>query len=355
MKKQFLLRPEIKNLSKEEQDKKWKTYLNNRKSSNAAPKKQPRQPQKAKKLNDCSLHYALALSDPWDCPEPPCVPDNITIESYKFNVRARGTFGIGTNGTGFVAINPYCPYEQSAPNAIFGYSTTIAYAGINIYNPALPGVANINTNSSFPYTNSDSYEQAYRVVGAGIKVCYAGNEMNRQGQYTIYRDPSNGAIAFGSSLDNLLTMRESSLAPVDKEWHCALWKPVSASDITYASRGIDIDSGTGSKLFAMNPSIIVGVTGGSAGASVSYDVIVWFEMTGRNMPVVSVSHTDPIGYSMASAAVSSHQPESSPKQNAITFANKMEEHGKTFSFIDTLGSVAKYVVPIVSEIAPLFF
>lgn len=312
----------------------------------------PLKPSKGHLLSDCSIGYALALSDPWDCPEAPCVPDNITMESWKFSVRARGTGVVGLNGIGFVAMNPFNPYALSVGNSQSVYVTDATYNSVG-YSIGV-GVVSIATDGNQPYTNAANYEQAYRVVGAGIKVLYTGNEMNRQGVWLSARDSSNSPIVGGTTSNTFLQFRETVQAPVDKKWHCCLYKPATPSDMAYAPRGLDIDgTAPGGTLYNQQPSLLVMLSGGTPGASFQFDTIVWFEMTGRGLPVLSRSHADPIGLSVASAAVSSHQPEASATQNAVSFAQAMDSHIQSFSFIDTIGDAVKRILPIVEQAAPI--
>lgn len=304
-------------------------------------------------LSDCSVNYALALSDPWDTPEPPCIPDNITVESWKFSVRSRGTGVVGLNGVGYVAMNPFNPYAYSATNTTTVYVTDATYNTTG-YNLNVAGSIVQTTDATQPYTNAINYDQAYRVVGAGIKVCYTGNEMNRQGIWLSVRDPSNSPVPGGTTVNGFLTFRETVQSAVDKEWHCCLYKPTTASDSAYAPNGRDID-GTAPSGYLYNqfPCMLMMLSGGTPGASFQFDTIQWIEMTGRGLPVLSKSHADPFGLSVASAAVSSHQPESSPQQNAVAFAKSMDEHVQTFSFIDTVGDALKRILPIVEQAAPV--
>ena len=67
--------------------------------------------------------------NPWDMDRPPCIPDLITLPSYKFGARARGTFQIGTAGVGFVAISPYTGVARTASglSGFHVYYTSSAY------------------------------------------------------------------------------------------------------------------------------------------------------------------------------------------------------------------------------------
>lgn len=367
-KEKFMAKPSIKSLPWAEQEKRWDQHLaskkggQGRKTRNQNPAQGGRKkivprssdkPRKVKGLSACSVHYALALSDPWDVPVPPCVPDNITLESWKFSIRSRGTGIVGLNGTGWVAFNPFNPYVYSVGNAISGYTTDATYNTTG-YTPGVAGVVALGTDATQPYTNADNFDQAYRVVGSGIKVLYTGNEMNRQGVWTLARDSSNSPIVFGTTVNTFLGYRETVQVPVDKEWHAVIYKPATASDITYAPRGNDIDgTALSTKLYLQYPSMVCMITGGTPGASFQFDYITWFEMTGRSLPLLSLSESDPIGLSVASSAVSSHQPASNPQANAIAFAKSMDSHIENFSFIDFVGSAVSKIVPIVEQYAPL--
>lgn len=364
-KQQFLQRKAIRSLSPEEQERRWQQHLNSsapqgRKTQKQNPprlvgaktRKNPQPRSRKSQLSDCSIYYALALSDPWDCPAAPCIPDNITLESWKFGVRARGNGVVGLNGVGYVAINPFNPYALSIGQTISGIVTDATYNSTG-YSANVPGSVAIATDATQPYTNADNLEQGYRVVGSGLKVCYAGNEMNRQGIWTLARDPSNSPLVSGTTVNTLLGFRETVAIPVDKEWHAVLYKPATASDLTYAPRGLDIDGTAASpKLYFSYPSLVAMLSGGTPGASFQYDCITWFEMTGRGLPALTISESDPIGLSVASSAVSSHQPESSPQANAIAFAKSMDSHASNFSFIDFIGSAVDKIAPIVEQAAP---
>lgn len=363
---QFFNRPSLSNLPQSEKEKRWKQHLAAKKGVRGRKNPQAKNPtrkggktkpkDRAKRkdaISDCSLHYALALSDPWSCPQQPCIPDTLTLESFRFQVRAKGTAQVGTGGVGYVSFNPFNPYTFSAGNTYSGVYTDSTFTGTN-YQTSGIGINQLITDASQPYTNAVNYDQAYRVVGAGVKVCYAGNEMNRQGMWTCIRDPSNSPFVAGTTQQAFLLYRETSVVPVDKDWHAALYKPATASDITYAPRGLDIDgTATGANLFYSGSSLMIMITGGTPGASFQFDCIAHFQMTGRGLPFQEKSHSDPIGFSLVSSAVSSHQPETNPTNNAMAFAQAMDSNLTTFSFVDSVASVAERLMPIISQAATI--
>jgi hypothetical protein len=102
----FVNRPKMKGLSNAEKEKRWKQHL-----QNMSTKKNRRVPrERGNRTNTvlpCTLHYTAALLDPFDYSgEMPCVPDMHTIPSYKYRQYARGEFSTGTNGKGFIMVNP---------------------------------------------------------------------------------------------------------------------------------------------------------------------------------------------------------------------------------------------------------
>ena len=277
-------------------------------------------------LSECTRDYASALMNPWDMDRPPCIPDLITLPSYKFGARARGTFQIGTAGVGFVAISPYTGVARTASglSGFHVYYTSSAYtlasytdvggtAGLFAnYNDTMLDIANLSRKGF-----------QFRVVGCGVKCKFMGSEINRSGRIVEYRQPNNQAITNGSTAQDLLNNRETATAPNDRKEHYVQFRPANQADLYYQDQ-----------ILFNSPTMTCFVEGGTPGQAFEYDAVWWFECTGQLLPALSQSHSDPIGTAAVHGALPLHQPTGTPAQNSKSFMARVVDFAKSsFSFI----------------------
>lgn len=340
-KKQFLENKkqafDAKNLSPQERSKRYKDYvLSKTMRSEAGGTKVPRAKAGVgglsySTMSECSKHYMHALCDPWGVKETPCVPDAITLPSYKVSFFHRGTFAVGVNGSGFITVDPY---DGVAGNAAMGTKTDAGYTGVGYY-PALPYVSNFSSNS--PYAVSDfalGGISRRRVVAAGVKVRYIGPELTRGGRIIEYRHPNNYNAPTGS-VDMLLGNRETEPVPVDRAWHYAMWKPAVPEDLAY----------TTAPQATLGFCLLVCVVGAPPGDNFEYDVIVHYEIVGSNVPNLTVSHNDPLGMAVLSQGLAAHQPDTTPQQNFRDVAKSVSEvAATTLSFVGPLLGIPSQAV-----------
>lgn len=296
-------------------------------------------------LSDCTRDYALALMNPWEMDKPPCIPDLITLPSYKFGARAKGTFTIGTAGVGFVAISPYTgvgkPASGSGQYHIYYTSSTFA---LNTYTD-VGGVLGLNATYDDTNLLSDNISRKgfqFRTVGCGVKCRYIGSEINRAGRIVEYRQPNNQAITVGSTAQDLLLNREAQTAPNDRKEHYVQFRPANQADLYYQDQ-----------VLFQNPTMVLFVEGGVAGQSFEYDAVWWFECTGQLLPGLTRSHSDPMGIAAVHGALPLHQPVGSPAQNSKSFMDNVVDFAKSsFSFIgplitETVGGLEN-IIPMAS-------
>lgn len=293
-------------------------------------------------LSQCSRDYAQALINPWDVEIPPCIPDLIVLPSYKFGVRARGTFQIGTAGIGFVCLNPYAVGVDAFPAPIrSGYYTTSAYT-LNTFDiGAAAGVLPFNTDTQFKSGDIGQKGIQYRVVGAGIKARYTGVEINRGGRCLSVRHPNNQAIPAWTAQE-LLAWKETVTNPADREFHFVQFRPANQYDVSYRD------------IVIAGNSLLLFVEGSVAGVSYEYDVVVWYEVTGTPLPNLTPSHADPLGVAAIHAALPAHQPTETPKKAEKTFMEEVKEVASTaFSFISPIASTALNAIGGPEKLLPL--
>jgi hypothetical protein len=265
-------------------------------------------------FSHCSKLYAAAMSNPWACESAPCVPDLVTLPSYKVGFRSRGVFEIGTEGVGFVTLNPYNVTSKTSPLLVHhtGTYTTAAYAANSYKEPPDPGI-NFYDNDS-PYAPLDISPEGitWRCVGAGLKCRYTGTEITRAGRCVVGRTPFNTPLIAGSNANAFLVDRAFTVNPVDRKYHFCTYRPAKSTDTTYVTENV-----------GENWSMICYVEGSEPGSSFEFDAIQWFELIGKPLPQMTRSHSDPTGMSVIMESLSLAQPQRTPEENHKSLWDEM--------------------------------
>lgn len=318
-------------------------------------------------LGSCCEQYAMALVDPW------ClisgivgIPSELPLPSYKFSVRARGMLTIGTEGTGYVSVNPFAPFnDQGSTSNIFApvHVTTASYAGLD-YRFSLPSFGTVTgvvpqwPDSPFSLAQFQEIPDKpganlrVRTVGAGVKISYTGSEFKRSGRAIVYRSAMNLPI-IGTSVtstplvtqSDLLRNKETSTVPVDRSWHSAVYKPATPTDLSYGEADdISIPIGNYPRRMVAGPSLLIFITGSTPGESFEFDYLGHFEAIGTSLPGFSTTTPDPVGMGAVGAANSTAQPTTNVETNKKSFFTSINEH------LDNMTHLVTKVSPIVSGI-----
>lgn len=290
-------------------------------------------------MSECSKLYVHALLDPWDVPSPPCVPDNITLPSYKFAARGRYTLTVGAAGLGFATVDPYL-FGTQFPAARFsgpGYQSAVVDISANFFVEA-------PSDSPYPLDSFDPKTKtalSLRVVGFGLRARYTGSEMSRSGQIVAFREPVNSIITSPAPVDVFLANREAVTVPSDRKWHSAVWRPATPRDLAYEDNF--------SLFTQFEPSILLVVSGAVPGTSFEIDAVGWYEVIGNTLPHLSRSHSDPLGMSVVMAGLSSKQPTASPQSSVNSFIREATEIANTtLSFISSVKPIVELGMEIAS-------
>jgi len=278
-------------------------------------------------FSQCTKDYATAIIDPWACARPPCVPDNITLPSFKFGVRARSTFVVGTAGLGYVYVNPYLSYSDIDYSG--GFTTATFAQNVCVPSGLTNGVSGFFNDSPFVHSNFAPGTNQSRLVGCGVRARYTGTEINRSGQVLCFRTPTNNNVFGGPNPTEaqLLSFKETSTNPVDREWHYSIYRPSVAADLAY-NNPVNL---------AGNDALLLAVFGAQPGQSFEFDYVAWFEVVGNNLPNLTRSHSDPIGMSAVSMAMPSVQPTRAPETTLRSFMKEMAYGvGTAMSFMPRL-------------------
>jgi hypothetical protein len=344
-KQQFLEKHKAKfsSLSQKQQDKRYNDYklskaMRNNGNGTVIAKSKTASPGQISyaTLSKCSKLYVHALLDPWSLDQPPCVPDNITLPSYKFCARYRGTVVVGTSGVGFVGVDPYL--FCSSTNSVLYTDSTYPFPGITFGAAGINAVASDSPYAIDLFNPASNNNFSARIVGFGMRMRYTGSEMSRSGQVVSYRQPENHSYPEPYPVSFYLGNREAVTVPADRQWHSCLWRPALPRDLAYYDDFPEFSTAEYSQFIA--------ISGGTPGTSFEVDLLGWYELIGNTLPSLTRSHADPVGMSVVSAAMSEKQPTGS---NAVSDFIKTATSiaNESLSFIKAVGPVVKAVTEII--------
>jgi len=277
-------------LSKAEKKKRYDDYLSTspgtpiRKTANlssmrrqANPGFNPRKGALSTLLSPCASHYLKALTNPWGkFSELPCIPDTISLPSYKFKCVTRGSFTVGSGLVGYVGVAPFVPVNDQ-PCVVYTGGT---YAGTNFQYPAAGVFTAVNDS---PFTTADIGNMEFRLVGCGVQASYFSSEVFRAGLVVLHRDPLNQAIPSGSNSASLLAYRTSTQAHATSDLMGICYQPSLQDQLSYVH-----------PVFPQAVTLLFYVEGGNSDTSWSYEVVQFFEAIG-NRQSPTASHADPVG------------------------------------------------------------
>lgn len=246
-------------------------------------------------LSSCASTYLRALCDPFsDIPSLPCIPDSITLPSYKFRTTARATAGVGINGYGAVAFDPWTMSWNDAglnDSPLLLSSTANSWFG----NTPLPAPASADwdraqSNSLFSYANLTPNGVAIRLVAAGIRISYTGTALNMGGRLQITRLPSNTSVT-GISSTTLTNYPTTTIVPVTRSPHFVSYYPDQPLQIGYLTTASYAFGGSQGPLYPLSFTFT-----GVPGNSFHVEAVSYFEVIGTTYPPTP-SHMDAVGYS----------------------------------------------------------
>lgn len=278
----------------------------------------------------CTRMYAKALVNPFDVSGLPCIPDNIILPSFKFVTKARGVFSTGTNGIGYIYIDPFqmlC--NDGSYNPLTGAMgvpivyTTTAFAGVNLSVPVAgvpAGVAFANPNSLFGTADFDvttfaNANRQFRLVGCGLRCRYIGSNLYNQGRLTIFRQQGNDSLqpVFGYTSASFLQDNYTSCSPVSRADRYVYYVPDDPQFIAYnAYNGFNPNFVGGVNHHSMGIYIDGGALGGNA-QSWEFEAVAFFEVIGKGF-TLSRSEGDPVGHDLIMSSLPNVAPTVPPKQ-----------------------------------------
>lgn len=184
-------------------------------------------------LSECAAKMAVAIANPWSpLAKGACLPTSPARPTYKVTAFQRGIAYVGTNGFGYIIVQP-----TIANDVPFSYSTTASYTGTSsdTFTPysATPGTLktgiSVNNMNNIPYASSSIWNNTFpdnttqyiqgRIVAVGLSVQYTGTTLNESGTLTCFSHPTHADLSY-SNLSNVQAFvdSETKYAGRDKCW-----------------------------------------------------------------------------------------------------------------------------------------
>lgn len=169
----------------------------------------------------------MSLSDPFSGPPDACMPVTPACLSRKVRTFIRTQLTTSsTSGDGFATMQPFAANDGATTAGNIGtaaaYTSSSTYvggggAGIPALNPATAGVVGNNHNGDYASAAFTSGTLQARLVSMGLRVRYAGTELNRGGRVVLLEDPEHGTTS-AYSLGTLLSYEKAKEHKVGSDW-----------------------------------------------------------------------------------------------------------------------------------------
>lgn len=254
-------------------------------------------------MSACGAHYLQALTHPFSLKKAPCIPDLHGVPSKKNKIITRLSFSTGENGSGFILYNPQDKCNDVSSNSAIVY-TNSAYLG-TVSTPVATSGTGIATarEAKIPYASTQFEASTQtpgvqgRIVGCGMRIRYAGTELNRGGTVNAIRHPDNQTLV-GLVSDDIRSYETCAVFPVSREWQTICYRPVRPDEFEYSPYPVGsfpanpTTPGAGAQLFPMG-FVINGTSAasGSVAAPFEAEFVKFIEYIG-NVDNVTRTHTD---------------------------------------------------------------
>jgi hypothetical protein len=259
----------------------------------------------------CTALYTKALTNAFGkFEELPCIPDTLSLPSYKYKAWCRGSFTVGDDQVGYVAVAPFI--ASNTGNAVI---YTLPGNTLTSFQPAVAAgqTAAAVTNSPFSQAQLQAPGVEYRIVGSAIRASYISSEFARAGLVILHRTPSNQAIPGGSTGAALLLNVTTAASAATREYQAVHYRPDTPTQLGYIPYPNDAAHGL---LLAFY------VEGGTPGTVWEWEYVQFVELIGPIGGQVTPSHSDPVGMG---AALGSLPNTNSVAPPAVTYAAVMKE------------------------------
>lgn len=238
----------------------------------------------------------------------------------KYRPFARGIFSTSNNaaatGFGYIVMNPEWGVASDAPFVI----TNGPADTVTVVNPTAGTPVNNYSNS--PYTQG-LFQQSglqYRIVGAGLRIRYAGALLTMGGQVAGLHHPAHTSLTgfsinnAASPLNNILSYKEAQQFSVTADrWTNVLYHAVEEDDTDYHITFPALTAGTG-KAGYMGFAIQAPDTSGVTVQTFEWEAVAHVEILGAIVLNKTPSHVDFVGHGAVTTAANLSTGISQPNQ-----------------------------------------
>jgi len=317
-------------------------------------------------ISDCGKMYALAVVNPFafvdgtnaqdncyiglPCNLPatlPCVPSTPTFKSKRLMTQYRGSATVGS--TGFLVI-AFAPYRAASD---YGTGTGVQAdsrpplitANANGYFPPMDDGADLASGVTALELASEMSSESLgglvetRLVGAGMRIRYAGTEMNRGGIIHAIVEPNHASLKNQST--GLLSFFDTYFkCQVVRDWCTLSYSPATADELEFDTDAANVDFSAEDQAPKYNHYMGFVVQGSVEGSLFEIEAVAMLEVSGQNITNTSQGSSDII----ALQAVT----------NVVTPATqqKVNSEGTKNTFTEVLNSVASATMGVAEKIIP---
>jgi hypothetical protein len=299
-------------------------------------------------LGMCASKYARSLADPFSGPPDACMPVTPAVLSRKMRTFIRTQLVTSsTSGDGFVSMQPFAANDGLTTAGNVGtaaaYVSAATYvggggAGIPALNPATAGVVGINHNGDYATSAFSNVGVQCRLVSMGMRLRYAGTELNRGGRVVFLEDPEHGSLG-GQALANLLSYEKAKEHRVAEDWLtlCATGPTIPAEYDYVNSPTFPLGAG--------NPAHYLVAYIRSAAVQQSFDVeFFWnWEFTGQNVRGKTQSEADDTGVGVVLGALKSVNDNQLDSKHPMVLASSSSPNPQASAVksVQTLGTLVQ--------------
>lgn len=199
------------------------------------------QPHNVFRLGACAKKFAIAMARPFSTEAyGACIPLAPSRPSQKIHAIQRFVMNTGTANVGFILMSPCL-----ANDAVNIYTTGSTFAGTDL-NPVITGALTTSTTgvtplvcSTMPYAKADllgsgdnNAAVSGRIVSVGIRITYAGTELNKGGWGYAYVDPDHSNL-WGESLTSMGSREGARVIHVDSKPVEISCGPIDSEEYAY--------------------------------------------------------------------------------------------------------------------------
>jgi hypothetical protein len=330
--------------------------------SNPRPRTNPSIiPKQVIALSPCAHLYARSLIDPWSLvdgrgvDELPCVPTFPNQKTRKYTAYIKTMVTVGASGNGALALAPrrlannYDTTNDTAAPLMYTSDATVAFGTafptVDSQSALSGGLTATNYNSD--YDTSQAVQEAYicRLVCAGVRVRYAGTELNRGGNIHGYVDPSHTSVS--TLTVDQISQRESYYRCQNvREWCTIVYSPLFMDQLELQPDFLYRDDGEVPDSSNLDSHFMGFVfTGMVAASTFEVEVVASFEIQGPAVRGQTRSTADTVGMQAVLNTVT-------PQTNVTL--NQEKPHNVIRDIIDAGKEVTRIVtdpIGVVQEIA----